>query len=70
MTEERRVQSHHGKTVKKSKEMICNYSYKIGEKAVGGARKLPTPSDYEAQESEEQRLRKCRYKVSIDFEYE
>ncbi len=25
---------------------------------MGGARKLPTPSDYEAQESEEQRLQR------------
>jgi hypothetical protein len=37
----------------------CNYGYKRGGgKTVGGARKLPTPSDDEAQESEEQRLQK------------
>jgi hypothetical protein len=38
---------------------MSNYGYKIGGgKTVGGARKLPTPSDYEAQESEEQRLQR------------
>jgi hypothetical protein len=37
--------------------MMCNQGYKIGGgETVGGARRLPTPSDYEAQESEEQRL--------------